>query len=299
MLNMIRAEWFKLSRRPMAWALLVVFVGLLVVLRSIEFLAVALQDGTFSGGEIRMALLSEEQIEQFRRQLIFPGIFGAVFGHVNSVGGLCAIVLAAGAMGSEYSWGTLRTQLARQPDRGRYLVAKLAALLLALAAGIVIALAAGALLALIFGRLLGARGAVAPADLLELGPGLLRALYVILPYLLLTVACSIVGRSVLAGAAAGFFFLMLDVGLGALSFLSQLGGPLSFLVSLVVQPNVNTLVVINSRRFGLDPAVLTRTLDLSTLPSPLQATLVIGAYSALFFWYAYRALTRRDIGGAA
>ena len=223
MLNLIRAEWFKLSRRPMAWALLVVFVGLLVLLRSIEFLAVALQDGAFSGGEIRMALLSEAQIEQFRRQLIFPGIFGAVFGHVNSVGGLCAIVLAAGAMGSEYSWGTLRTQLARQPDRGRYLVAKLAALLLVLAAGIVIALAVGALLALIFGRLLGARGAVAPADLLELAPGLLRALYVILPYLLLTVACSIVGRSVLAGAAAGFLFLMLDVGLGILAAARALG----------------------------------------------------------------------------
>ena len=101
------------------------------------------------------------------------------------------------------------------------------------------------------------------------------------------------------GVAAAVLSGTADVGLGALSFLAQLGGPLSFLVSLVVQPNVNTLVVINSQRFGLDPAVLTRTLDLSALPSPLHATLVIGAYSALFFWYAYRALARRDIGGAA
>ena len=35
-----------------------------------------------------------------------------------------------------------------------------------------------------------------------------------------------------------------------------------------------------------------------TLPSPLQATLVIGVYSALFFSYAYRSLVRRDIAGA-
>jgi hypothetical protein len=127
----------------------------------------------------------------------------------------------------------------------------------------------------------------------------LRALYVMLPYVMFTAACATIGRSVLAGAAGGFMFLVLDVGLGALSFLANLGGVLALLVSLVVQPNINTLVVLNSRSFGLDPAALARSLDLATLPSPLQATLVIGAYSALFGWYAYRALARRDITGPA
>jgi ABC-type transport system involved in multi-copper enzyme maturation permease subunit len=304
MLNLIRAEWFKLTRRPMTWVLLVVFVGLLVVLRATEFFAVALSDGTFSGGEIRMSLLREEQVEQFRRQLTFPGIFGAVLGHVNSIGGICAIVLAAGAIGSEYGWGTLRTQLARQPNRGRYLVTKVATLLLVLMAAIVIDLAIGALLALVFGGLLSGGSAASPsagsADvLLALPIGALRALYVMLPYVMLTVACGILGRSVLAAAAGGFFFLILDVGLGALAFLGDLGGPIAFLVSLVVQPNVNTLVVLNSRAFGLDPAILSRNMDLAALPSSLHATLVIGAWSALFFAYAYRALIGRDITGAS
>jgi len=128
---------------------------------------------------------------------------------------------------------------------------------------------------------------------------MLRSLYVLLPYVMCTVACGVFGRSVLAGAAGGFLFLVVDVGLGALSFLSQLGGLLGVLVNLAAQPNVNTLIVLNSRSFGLDPAILTRSMDLATLPSPLQATLVIGAYSALFFLYAYRAFTRNDIGGAA
>ena len=134
MLNLIRAEWFKLARRPLVWVLLAVLLALLALLRATEFMAVALHDGVFTGGEVRMQILPDEQVAQFRRQLIFPGIFGASLGHINSVGGICAIVLAAGAIGSEYSWGTLRTQLARQPNRGRYLLAKVAALQLVLLA---------------------------------------------------------------------------------------------------------------------------------------------------------------------
>jgi len=165
-----------------------------------------------------------------------------------------------------------------------------------LLAGILLALLLGGLLALLFGSLLPGTGGAA-GSLLALPLGVLRALYVLLPYVLCTVACSILGRSVVAGAVGGFLFLLADAGLGALSFLAGLGGPISFLLNLIVQPNINTLIVLNSQSFGLDPAALTRTMDLNTLPSPFQATLVIGVYSALFFASAYRLLLRRDIGG--
>jgi ABC-type transport system involved in multi-copper enzyme maturation permease subunit len=296
MLDLIRAEWFKLTRRPLVWVLLAVFLALLVLLLTVEFLVVALNDGLLSEGA-RAQLLSEDQVAQFRLHLGFPGIFGAVLGHVNGLGGICAIALAAGAMGSEYGWGTLRTQLARQPNRGRYLVAKIIGLLLVVLAGIVIALAIGALLALLFGAL-APNTAVGPASLLALPLGVLRSLYVLLPYVLCTIAFCILGRSLVAGVVGGFLFLVIDAGLGALSFLAGLGGLVGFLLGLIVQTNINTLIVLNSRSFGLDPAAVTRTMDLTTLPTPLQATLVIGAYSALFFASAYRSLLRRDIGGA-
>jgi ABC-2 type transport system permease protein len=297
MLNLIRAEWFKITRRPLAWVLLAVFLVLLLLLLGTEFVVVGLNDGLFSGGA-RAQLLREEQVRQFRLHLGFPGIFGAVLGHANGVGGICAIALAAGLFGSEYGWGTLRTQLARQPNRGRYLIAKLAGLLLALLAGVLLALLLGALLALLFGALLPDTGGTA-TSIFALPLGVLRSLYVLLPYVLCTVACSILGRSVVAGAVGGFLFLLADAGLGALSFLAGLGGAIGFLLNLIVQTNINTLIVLNSQSFGLDPAVVTRTMDLTTLPSPLQATLVIGVYSALFFLSAYRLLLRRDIGGAA
>jgi ABC-type transport system involved in multi-copper enzyme maturation permease subunit len=298
MLNLISAEWFKLSRRPLAWVLLVVFLALLLLLLLSEFLVVALHDGVFSQGA-QLSLLREEQVVQFRLHLGFPGIFGAVLGHVNGVGGICAIVLAAGAMGSEYNWGTLRTQLARQPNRARYLVAKLVALLLVLIAGITIALLLGALLALLFGMALASTTGALTVGWLALPMGVLRSLFVLLPYVMFTIACSILGRSVVAGAAGGFLFLVADVGLGALSFLASLGGLVGLILNLIVQPNINTLIVLNSQSFGLDPAILTRTMDLSLLPSPLHATLIIGFYSLLFFAYAYRSLLRRDITGVA
>src|SRR5215211_2644661 len=239
MLNLIRAEWFKLVRRPMAWVLLVVLLALLLLLRMVEFMTVALHDGIFAGGEIRLSLLAEAQVQQFRQQITFPGIFGAVLSHINGVGGICAIILAAGALGSEYSWGTLRTQLARQPHRGRYLAAKVITLQLVLLSGMLICLLFGAVLALMFGSLLGNFGVLRAFDLALVPLGALRTLYVMLPYVMVTIAGCAIGRSVLAGAAAGFIFLVLDVGLGALSFLANLGGVLVVLVNLVVQPNIS------------------------------------------------------------
>jgi ABC-2 type transport system permease protein len=297
MLNLIRAEWLKLAKRPLTWTLLVVFLALMLLNMAVEFLTVALHDGAF--GSFQLRLLREEQVAQFRLLISFPGAFGAALGQVNGVGGICAIVLAAGAFGSEYSWGTLRTQLAHQPRRGSYLVAKITTLYLILLTGVVIALLAGALFAWLSDVFLGRLGGVNIGDLVALPLGILRALYVIAPYVMFTIACCTLGRSALAGVLGGMLFLIFDVALGALSFLLERGGLLTFIYDLVPQPNTITMIVMNSRDFGLDPKILMRSLDLALLPSPLQATLVIAVYSALFFIYAYRSFVRRDITGAA
>jgi hypothetical protein len=141
-------------------------------------------------------------------------------------------------------------------------------------------------------------GSISLRDLLILPLGILRALYIIVPYVLATLAICVVGRSVFAGVAGGLIFLFLDAGSSALSFLAELDNPLiTFLVNLPLQQNINALIMLNRSAYGLDPSVITG-LQLDALPSPLYATVVIAAYSALFFWFAYRNLTRRDIGGA-
>lgn len=297
--RLLRAEWFKLVRRPAAWMLLALFLVMMVFYFSLIFLLIAFNDGLFSGGEAPLELLSPLLIDQYRRWISFPGVFGAVFSQVNSIGGICAIVLAAAALGSEYGWGTLRLQLARQPQRGLYLAAKVAALLLVLLAGIGIALLLGMLMALLFGSLIGNVGRIDAGHLLLLPFAALRSLYVILPYAMVTIASCAFGRSVLAGAAGGLVFLTFDVSLGGFSLFLNENPAMQFLYNLLLlQQNINTLVALNSSAFGLDATLLVQNLDLDLLPHPLQATLVIAVYSALCFAAAYYWLARRDLGGA-
>lgn len=291
--QLLRAEWLKLRKRPLAGALLAVFLGLLALYLVVSALVVALSTRSAVG-----ELLRPEQLEQYRRQLAFPGVFGAVLGQINGTGGILAIILAAGALGSDYSWGTIRVLFSRAPQRGLYLAAKLLALLLALLFGALLALVLGCLIALATTAALDLPFALTARDLLLLPLGTARALYVILPYLLATLAAAAFGRSVLAGVGGGLIFLALDLSAGSLGSLGLASDSLLFLVNLLLQPNINALVVANGQLFGVDQAALAGGLNLNTLPSPTQATLVIGVYCLLFGYSAWAALARRDVSGA-
>jgi ABC-2 type transport system permease protein len=296
--NSFRAEWIKLSRRPLAGVLLGVFLLLTTLFLSFWFAIVALQEGIFDGGQTRIELLRPEQIAQIKLQVSFPGIFGAMLGQINGVGGILAIILAGGAMGGEYGWGTLRAQLTHQPRRSLHLLAKCAALMLLLAVGSLIALLYGSGLALLYSNLLGLPIQLTWSDLLGLLPGVGRALYVLLPYVLCSVAFAILGRSTLAGVGGGLTFLAFDVGFGSVNALGLSNELVRGLINLLLQPNINTLVVLNSQSYGLDQSVLARNLDLSLLPSPWQALVIIALYSASFYVSAQWLLMRRDVGGA-
>ncbi len=296
--NLLAAEWLKISRRPMALLLLGIFLFLTFLQQTLWFLVVALQEGTFSGGQVTFNLLSPAAIEQIKRQLSLPGVFGAMLSAINGTGGILAIILTAGIFGSDFNWGTLRILLTRAPHRGAYLLAKLVALQLALLVAIIITLVMGALLALLFGTILGLPQQIGIIDLLLLPIGMLRALIVMLPYTLIAGASAIVGRSVIAGVGGGLIFLAFDVSAGSLNTIGAVDPMIRALVNLLLQPNINRLVVENSRMFGLDQSVLTAALDLSLLPPQWQALIVIAVYSATFGYSAYRTLNRQDIGGA-
>ena len=297
MLNLLRAEWLKLSRRPLALILLGIFLGQLALVLTLYFgLALVERDALGAAGGVG---LRPELLAQYRAQLRFPGVWGAVLGQINGIGGICAIILTAGALGSEYNWGTLRAQLARDPRRGRFLAAKLGAVMGLLLLAALLALALGSLLAFMYGGILGNRGALGMGDVFALPMALGRALFVLLPYVLFTAGLCTFGRSVLAGMAGGLLFLFLDSAVGALSFLRAGGGPLLAAYNLLLQQNINTLVVLNERAYGLDPAVAAPFLDLQVLPSVPQALALIALYSALFAYGAYYWLARRDLTGAA
>ncbi|HEU4325989.1 MAG TPA: ABC transporter permease [Roseiflexaceae bacterium] len=293
MLHLIRAEWLKLTRRPLTWVLLAVFLLLLLLQSLSQFVFVLMGPG----------MVAQVQYAEFQRRAVFPGLFGGVFSHINGLGGIFAVILAAGAMGSEYSWGTLRTHLSRYPSRPAFLLAKIITLLLLLLVGMLIALVVGALLGLALGSV-GLNAGVLPegvgvpdtGTLLLLPLALLRALYVLLPYVLLTISCCVVGRSLIMGLAGGLLLLVFEAGVGTLATFSELGGIWLALYNLMIVQNITTLTVLNNHSFGLRPEDLV-TINLATLPSPLQATLVVACYSAVFLATALYYLRKRDVGG--
>lgn len=296
--NLIAAEWLMLRRRPLAWILLAIFLGLMLFYLVTWALVIALHEGTLSGGTTRLEVLGSAQIAEIKRQLSIPGIFGTVLGQVNSTGGICAIILAAGFLGSDYSWGTLRMLLTRAPQRGIYLCAKLITLLFGLLVAILIALLLGTVVAVACSAALGIPSILTARDMLLLPVGIARSLYILLPYVMVTIASAIFGRSVLAGVGGGLIFLALDISAGSLNTMRSVDPLIRLLINLLLQPNINTLVVLNSQLFGLDQSVLVSSLDLSQLPSPIQATLVIAFYCGMLFWGAYRLLRHRDVTGA-
>jgi len=288
MINLIRAEWLKLSHRPLSWILLILFLVLLVAQILTQFaltLGMPVQSGIVSA-----------QFEEWRRGVIFPGIFATALSHVNGLGGIFAVIFAAGAIGSEYSWGTLRTQLARDPARDRYLLAKLTTIMLMLATATLLATLLAALLSAVLSPILGSAISITPGDLMNLIVATLRALYVLLPYVLLTAYATLLTRSVLGGVAIGLSYIIVETGFGALALLRVLGGVWALVYNLTIGQNINTLTLMNRHAFGLRPET-TAPLDLSQLPSPLQATIVVAVYSALFLAFSLILFRRRDISG--
>lgn len=295
MFHLMRAEWLKLTKRPLTWVLLAVFLALLLLQMLTQFVLLSLAGGLGLAGE-QGALT--EQFAEWQRRMLFPGVFGAAFSHINGLGGIFAVIFMAGAMGSEYSWGTLRPQLARFPVRVRYLFAKVVVVLGLLLVAMVVTLLVAALVSVGLGVVGGSMGSIGLHDVVMLPLAMVRALYVLLPYVLLTLCVTIVGRSLLVGVAGGLVYLVFEAGFGALSALAMLGGVWRVVYNLTIQQNINTLVWLNDQAFGLHPEVLTPSIDVAQQPSPLQACLMIALYSAGFLATAVYTFQRRDITGA-
>lgn len=296
MFDLIRAEWLKLTKRPLTWILLVIFLGgllLEILLYSVAVELLQLHIRPVGQPTERLGAFSE-----MPKWTQFPGLFGFVFSQINGLGGIFAVILAAASMGNEYSWGTLRTQLARQPSRDRYLIAKLITLLALLLTGMIVSLVVGGVAGGVVAALSGRFGVLTPTDILMVAVSLFRALYVFLPYLLLTICITIITRSALVGAGVGIIYIAFEVSFGALTkIFSVLGDIWVQIYNLTIQQNIMTLTMLNGNAFGLESESAVG-IDPTSLPSPFQAVLVIAVYSISFWLTARYWFVRRDVTGA-
>lgn len=131
MSDTVRAELFKLVRRPAAWVLLAAAAVLSQVFGYlIPYLSYRTGDAAAFGESIpRGEVLASTLPDQVVTNTIggFPVFAGAL-----------ALVLGALMFGGEYGWGTVKTMLTQRPGRTAVLSGQLVALAMALAAAVAV-----------------------------------------------------------------------------------------------------------------------------------------------------------------
>jgi hypothetical protein len=142
-MRLLLASLRKLVRRPATY----VTFGLLVGLLALILIAVGATAGRQSG--------SDEDGRQALLLLTFPGAYTLILSFILGLGGLFAVIYGAAIAGSEWTWGTLKSAVARGESRSRYQLLSFAAIAIMVGLGLVLALAAGVAVAVIGANLAG------------------------------------------------------------------------------------------------------------------------------------------------
>jgi ABC-2 type transport system permease protein len=185
----------KLVRRPATY----VTFGLLVGLLSLILIAVGATAG-------RQAANSDAQ--EALLLVTFPGAYTLILSFILGLGGLFAVIYGAAVAGSEWTWGTLKSAVARGESRSRYQLLSFAAIAIMVGLGLVLALAAGVAVAVV-GAGLGGVSTAGLGDAATLGtiPELLgRGWLAMVEEGALGFAIATLARSQLAGIGAGIAF---------------------------------------------------------------------------------------------
>ena len=185
----------KLARRPATY----VTFGLLAGLLALIIVAVAASGGRGQGGNARADPLAI---------VTFPGAYDLILSFILGLGGLFSVVYGAAIAGSEWTWGTLKTVVARGESRSRYVLATFAAIAVVSAVGLLASFGIGVVAAAI-----GATIAHVPLDgignsdaLGRLPEHFIRGWVAIVMEGSIGFAIATLARSQLAGIGAGIAF---------------------------------------------------------------------------------------------
>jgi ABC-2 type transport system permease protein len=288
MLPLIATEFFKLRKRMMTWVVALILVGLVVLLYSVLWNASSRVDH-FGEGEMFTGL-------DLRQALFLPGAVPYGLQVVGTFGAILAIILAAGSIGSEYAWGTVRLMATVSSGRMRLILAKLAVVFGLTAAGTLLAVAAALAYSLIIALYYGdASASFLTASFF--GDQLAaygRTLLVLTPYMTLAFAVAVLGRSTLAGVGTGMGVAFAEPLIDGL--LGTAGSPWKNIPHYLL--NTNRQIVLLQNKV---PAVLPRLGGGggdTPVHSAVVAGLILAAYAAAFVAVALVLYRRRDIGSS-
>jgi ABC-2 type transport system permease protein len=283
-MRLLRSELYRLARRWMPWIMLgliafVPFFFYFVIWASVNAQLQAVQNGTLpapTGGTA--------QLEETLRQIAPDHIPDFGVGIVTGLGAVMLIVFAASHVGTEFGWGTFRTLLAHGASRGGFIASKISSLVLYGIAFIVV----GTLAAIAASYAVSAVASLSTtggADVVEIARVAAKGGYTFLPYMALALAIAVWSKSAGAGIAVGLVVYFAE----------------SIVASILVSLNKDYAEIVN---WGIsrNVAALTRTASTAaqdptaaTLPDPMRAAVVLGAYVLVFVLLAYWRLRGRDV----
>jgi ABC-2 type transport system permease protein len=284
------AELYKLRKRMMTWTVAVILCALVVLLYMILWttsvrVATFGEDNRFTGFDLRAALYSH-WAPAYALQVV--GGFGAIL----------AMILAAGSVGSEYAWGTVRLVATAASGRARIIASKLIVVYALVAVGVLLAIVTavvcGYIIALYYGQAsFGVQGlAFVRNEAADYG----RTMFVLAPYIALAFSVAVIGRSTLAGVGTGLGVAFIEPLIDGL--MRSAGSPWQSVPKYLL--NTNRQIVLFQNNL---PEVLPRLGggrgEIGPAHSPFVAGLILAGYAVFFIALAIAFFRRRDIGSAA
>lgn len=287
MTPLLAVEFFKLRKRMMTWILALLLVGLVILMYSVLWsvsgrVTAFGENKQFTGEELRRALFLQTSVP-FSLQVV--GSFGTIL----------AMVLAAGAAGSEYGWGTVRLMATAASGRVRLIAAKLLVVSGLIAAGALLAVAVGLAYSTIITVTNGGASVdfVTPGFVKDQAASYGRTLFVMAPYVALAFAVAVIGRSTLAGVGSGIGFAFVEPIVGGLMRLG--GNPWRNLPNYLLNANAQVIMVQNKLpdvvRFGPSR----RELAGEHVNSAPVAAIILAIYVVVLVALAFYVYRRRDI----
>jgi ABC-type transport system involved in multi-copper enzyme maturation permease subunit len=273
MIRSLSAELLVLRKRAATWILLGIWTFLGVFFAYI--IPYALDPGNSPGG-----------VDQF-----FPrALPGTLLSGFPFFGGVFALMLGVFALGSEYSWGTLKTLLVQGPSRLKTLAAKLAALGIVLIPFVLGLFVAGAIASVVIAKIEGASAAFPSVWLIA--RALAAGWLILAVWAALGVLLGVVTRGTSLAIGIGILYALVIEGLLS-AFVDSVN---------VLKPLAN--VFLRANGYSLVTALGTTQDSIGSngpgsFSGPFvasgQALAVLIAFTAAFAAIAARTLRRRDI----
>jgi ABC-2 type transport system permease protein len=287
-LQLLRSELYRLTRRWMPWIMLgLIFVSAFVFYFLI-WVSINAQLQAVKSGTIPAPPGGTAPLEQTLRQIAPDRVAQLGVGVVAGLGSVMLIVFAASHVGTEFGWGTFRTLLAHGASRTGFLVSKALSLVLYAFVFMVV----GTIAAIAASYTVSAVAGISPGsgvDVVEVARVAAKSGYTFLPYMALAVAIAVWSKSAGAGIASGLVVYFAE-GIVA-GILVSLNKDYAQIVNWGLSRNASALTRTATGQGG--PA--TQDPTASTLPDPTQAAVVLAVYCVIFLALAYWRLRSRDV----